>query len=98
MQPEDRVLLGSVRIAVSRAFADDAVYGLFPEFRPFINRQSVQSAIARLGQMDQEIARQVVQAVPGEWLDRQEIRDKLTEFIKSRSEFLCQYIESRLCD
>ena len=92
------ILVASPDVDLHQKITDDAVYGLFPEFRPFINRPSVQSAIHQLGQMNQEIARQVVQAVPGEWLDRQEIRDKLAEFIKSRSEFLCQYIESRLCD
>lgn len=92
------ILVASPDLELHQKVADESIYGLFPEFRPFINRWSVQSAIDRLRQMDQEFARQVVHAVPVEWLDSQEIRDKLTELIKLRSEFLCQGIESKLCD
>ena len=69
-----------------------------PEFVPFLKRSDIQASLVRLAQMDTSTAQQIVQSVPSEWMDNAGIRGKLVEFIKSRSEFLYNQIEGKLCD
>ncbi len=92
------LIASSPNIDIKAKVSDESVYGRFPEFLPFLIRSDIQDSIARLGQMDSATAERIVQTVPTEWLDNTEIRSKLVEFIKSRSEFLCDQIESKLCD
>jgi len=40
---------------------DDAIYGRFPEFVPFLKRSDIQASLVRLAQMDTSTAQQIVQ-------------------------------------
>lgn len=43
------------------------IYGLFPEFRPFVTEAAVQSVIAELRQIDRAMVQAIVASVPQEW-------------------------------
>lgn len=46
---------------------DDRIYGLFPEFPPFLEDASFHEAAAKLGQIDDAFVGEVVRSVPHEW-------------------------------
>ena len=92
------VIASNPDVNLEGKITDDAIYGRFPEFLPFLKRSDIQASLVRLAQMDTSTAQQIVQTVPSEWMDNAGIQGKLVEFIKSRSEFLCNQIEGKLCD
>lgn len=67
---------------------DPTVYGLFPEFRPFLDRDVVRRAADRLRQMDATAAARVVDTIPREWDVSPDGRRTMTEFIGTRAEYL----------
>lgn len=86
----------SKKLAHIDTIQDSRTYGLFPEFRPFLNRQLLAEALDRLSDLKQSVIEAVVAEVPSEWdLDRQS-QDALLDFIVRRAEFVANTIEGRL--
>ena len=75
---------------------DRRVYGCFAEFKPFLLRDEVSNASRKLREMNDEIARDIVTSVPNEWIKDDMAQDRLTEFIKRRSQIVSNYIEATL--
>ena len=60
---------------------DEAIYGLFPEFRDYLDRAAANQAVARLGQMNRATAEAIVVSIPLEWDVRKSDREALADFI-----------------
>lgn len=75
---------------------DDAVYGCFPEFKPFIQAEAVASAVGTLRQIDMAVVRLIVQSVPAEWGLTAAIRDAWSTFIYRRAQRVANSISLKL--
>lgn len=64
---------------------DDRIYGLFPEFEPFLDDEGVHEAAARLSLIDDAFVRDVVRSVPREWGLTDAARDLLAITISERA-------------
>jgi hypothetical protein len=67
---------------------DPRIYGLFPEFRSFLDKAEVESAVDRLRQLDRQIAEEVVEQVADDWEVQRDVRTSLTRLIVERAEFV----------
>ena len=64
------------------------VYGLFPEFRPFLDKEVVRRAVADLRQLDREAVEAMVSSIPPAWDVSKKGREALVNFVVTRSAFL----------
>jgi hypothetical protein len=67
---------------------DNTLYGLFPEFRLFLDRKVVQRTCKVLRTMNQELARSTTDSIPSEWDVSASGRTALAEFIVARANFV----------
>jgi HipA-like kinase len=89
-------IAASPQIDLERKIRDSDVYGCFPEFRKFLDREVVRLAMSRLSEMNEETARMVVESVPNEWITDRSARDRLITYILHRSVFVAKNVESKL--
>ncbi|MDM4013927.1 hypothetical protein [Roseiconus lacunae] len=75
---------------------EEAVYGLFTEFRPLLNRESIRDYADRLSQLGRSDFRDTVDLVPREWHLDSETRDALIDFLTQRASFVADNIEDWL--
>jgi len=75
---------------------DSAVYGLFPEFRGFLNREAAKATARRLAKIDVLTAEAMVSSIPKQWDVHDSGRKALVNFIVDRAVFLSTRIESFL--
>lgn len=75
---------------------DARVYGLFPEFRPFLNEKAAKRAIKRMNSFSQIEAANIVQSIPKEWDVTEGAREALSEFLVNRAEYLVPSIMTML--
>lgn len=75
---------------------DPAVYGLFPEFKGFLDREVIKEAAAKLLELDSELIQSIVDSVPDEWIINSDSRDRWKEFISGRAEFVNKTIERKI--
>lgn len=84
------------RLGFIERVQDARVYGLFPEFREFLDRDEVRRLSVRLGQFSRETADGIINAVPGEWqIDRQG-RSAWATMITNRAHFIAERVEQIL--
>jgi hypothetical protein len=75
---------------------DPKIYGLFPEFQNFLDREHVSQFAIRLGQFSRNIAEEIVDAVPHDWeVDRQN-RTIWATMITDRAHFVAEHIDAIL--
>lgn len=86
----------TVKVAHLESISDDAIYGLFPAFRPFVTRDMVRSWIARLTEFDRTIAQGIVDSIPTEWSVTTQVRVALVELLSCRAGYVERTIESGL--
>ena len=69
---------------------DEQVYGLFPEFKPYIqpDRPNLTAALAKLKTLDRAWVQGVVAGIPGEWEVDAAARAALANLVYSRANFL----------
>ena len=77
---------------------DKAVYGLFPEFRAFLDRATVRSFCRNLGHLHDGLAAEAVGLIPVQWDVNAEVREALIDFIRQRARFLADTLEDTLFD
>lgn len=73
---------------------DDGVYGLFPEFQPFISDGELTWCKAMLRTVEIKEIRQIVDSIPAEWDVSSEARLALVELIVQRAGYLATKIEN----
>ncbi|MFZ0303375.1 MAG: HipA family kinase [Terracidiphilus sp.] len=81
------------RIGFIERIRDERIYGRFPEFENFLNRESVRQYAARLSEFQAAVASQFVSDVPHGWQVDRESRAEWARFITERAHFLAERIE-----
>ncbi len=75
---------------------DPTVYGLFPQFRPYLAREQVAAAAAKLATLDAGTIDAIVDAVPTQWIQQTDTPIHWKEFIEKRAAYVADTIESKL--
>ena len=75
---------------------DTTVFGCFPEFEPFLDREHVRTATDRLALMDGAQADRFVDRVPAEWQVDAPVREAWGRFIAQRAAFVAANMTSWL--
>lgn len=87
----------SKKVAHIGSVKDDGLpFGLFPEFRPFLDRQVVHQAIKRLKQLTRADVKKMTEVIPTQWDVSKNARNSLVEFIIERAAYLVDTIEKKL--
>jgi len=77
---------------------DDAVYGLFPEFREKITRDAIRHFASILGELTRHDIDDAVGLIPREWQLEHNVGTALVDYLVRRAKFVAESIESRLFD
>jgi hypothetical protein len=75
---------------------DSRVYGLFPEFLPFLDKKTAERGVRKLRAFNKTEAANIVQSIPTEWDVTDGARKALIEFLVSRAAYLVQSIMTML--
>ena len=75
---------------------DGQVYGLFPEFMPFIDRRSLLKALRRLEDIQMSDIDEIVYSVPASWGLSTVQRDQLATMIFDRSAIIGAIVLNKL--
>jgi len=84
--------------SVPNLINDHQIYGLYPEFIPFITADSVDSALADLTKLDREFVIECVNALPAEWMFTSGLRSQLVDLICGRAAFVVGNLRDWLVD
>jgi hypothetical protein len=57
----------TARLATIGYVQEEAIYGLFDEFRPFVTSELVNEASARLSRLEREAVKRMIAEIPREW-------------------------------
>jgi hypothetical protein len=82
----------SPKIAGIGRVQDNRLYGMFPGFVQRVREDYARSAIARLGDLGEDTAREIVQSVPEEWEVSLPTQNALTDLICRRAGFVASNI------
>jgi len=84
------------RLSFIEHVRDARVYGLFPEFGEFLDREQVRQLADRLGQFSRPIAEGFIGIVPRDWDVDQDGRAAWATMITERAHFTAEHIEQML--
>ncbi len=84
------------RIADIGNCTDNNVYGLFPEFRKFLNRAAVSLAIEKLARIEIATVRQIVSQIPCEWQVSENAKSALVDFVVRRAAYVADTVLKKL--
>jgi hypothetical protein len=76
---------------------DEEIYGLFPEFEPWVDCRIVGQTIEKLQSFTLIEARALTQDIPKEWDLGDATTEALNQFLTSRAAFLASSIMNKLC-
>lgn len=88
----------TIRVSSIDKVKDEAVYGLFPEFRKKITRDAIQHFASILSDLSRNQIEGVVGLVPQEWQLETSVRSALADYLVQRAKFVAESIESKLFD
>jgi len=71
---------------------DWRLYGLFPAFAPRVRQETVEAAVDRLGQFEEDGASRIIETVPPEWQVDGSVRWAWQEMICRRAAFVAEKI------
>lgn len=86
----------SIKLAHLDTIRDPRVFGAFPQFAPYLKRETVSEAASNLLTLDSEWVRAVLAKVPSMWHLDTACRDALRDLIVRRAEFVAGTIEGKL--
>ncbi len=75
---------------------DEAVYGNFPAFEPYLSISSVRAAVSKLRSLDPGHVSEIVAAIPGAWLDSSSERDQIHNFLVKRAQYVVDTFEDHI--
>ena len=84
------------RIATIDKVRDEQIYGLFPEFHGFLDREEIKRLSVHLGQFSHQTAQECIARVPQRWEVADDIRGAWAAMITQRAQFVSQTIEMTL--
>lgn len=88
-------------MASIEAVKDEAIYGLFPEFVPYVTRDRVRAATRRLKNLGRDEIERIVASLPADWQVSRAARKALVDLLCDRAVFLADTIMDALtlqCD
>jgi hypothetical protein len=71
----------------------EAIYGLFPEFKEYINLTTLRPYMERLKDLDESQINSILCAIPNEWEFNISTKEFILSFIVERANFLYDNIE-----
>jgi hypothetical protein len=77
---------------------DCELYGLFPEFIPFVTRERLRPFVSKLDAFRKEVAASICADLPEEWQLSLEVRAAVADLLCARATFLAPRIEKMLED
>lgn len=86
----------TARLADIGNVKDGRIYGRFPVFDSYLDRDAVRDAVARLGSVDRLWVEEVVGQLPAEWEVPPPVRQAIIELLVGRATFLSASIEDQL--
>ena len=91
---------GELTIGVSSIsnIKDDAVFGLFPEFRKKLSRDAIRHFASILCGVSRSQIEDAVELIPLQWQLESSVRSALVNHLHQRASFVAESIESRLFD
>ena len=75
---------------------DESIYGLFPEFTPYITNEHVTSALEKLSGLDDMLVEEIVNSIPLQLGLNRSSSSSLRNFICERAEFLVTTFSERI--
>jgi len=84
------------RLAHVDTMKDGRVYGLFPEFREFLERDVVSQASEDLKLITSEVVTEMANQIPKEWDVKREALDALVDLVVGRATFVAETITSKI--
>ncbi len=84
------------RIAFIDNVRDEQVYGLFPQFQGFIEREEIRRFATRLRQFTADVASGLISRVPQEWDVGNDVKGAWAAMITQRAQFVSETIEMKL--
>lgn len=77
---------------------DDKIYGLFPEFRGFVDQhpQTANKTVIRLKSVDKQFVSAIVKSIPKEWDVPKAASNALIDLIIGRAQYVAETIEEKL--
>lgn len=75
---------------------DRAVYGLFPEFKEFLNKIVVSQAVEQLARIDEATVKSIVADIPRQWQVADKARGELVSFVQQRAAYVADTIFEKL--
>ena len=80
------------RLADIEHVKNSALFGMFPAFVPRVRQEYVETAIARLGELQEDAVAGIIQSVPLEWEVDADTRRVWRELICGRAVFVVENI------
>lgn len=77
---------------------DERLYGLFPEFIPFLRQEEIEKALEKLKMVDRELILDSLEAIPEEWEVTQTARTAVVELLVRRASFVADTFIEKLED
>lgn len=84
------------RLAEFDMIREERVFGLFPEFREYLDRQHVRQAAAELKKITRAKIGKMTQLIPRQWDVPADAIDALVQFAVDRAKYVADNIEDRL--
>jgi hypothetical protein len=75
---------------------DARVFGRFPEFVSFLDRDVVRDTLGRLQQIERAVIASMMQSIPPAWEVRREVQEAWIELIFRRAMFVADTLEDKL--
>ncbi|MCH7687507.1 MAG: hypothetical protein IH899_12630 [Planctomycetes bacterium] len=75
---------------------DGAVYGLFPEFKRFLDKDVVSQAVEQLGRIDETAVKRIVADIPNQWQVADKAKAALVSFVLQRAVYVADTIFEKL--
>jgi hypothetical protein len=84
------------RIGFIDTVRDEQIYGLFPHFESFIDREEIRRFATRLRQFPADVASAIISRVPREWNVSDDAQGAWAGMITQRAQFVSETIEKKL--
>ncbi len=87
----------TVKLAHIDSVQDEGIYGLFPQFHPWLDGRVVRQTIDKLRSFTKKDAETVTRDIPREWEMDVATTDALNQFLVSGAAYLAATIMIKLC-
>ena len=80
----------TARLKQIDSLKDDTICGLFPAFRPYMERNRVTPFLDRLSRLNEADAKSFVDGIPREWGLSHDDADVIVEFLRRRAAYVAE--------